>query len=210
MQSFLEDASMTFELILTFAAYAFVTSITPGPNNTMLLASGVNYGLLRTVPHILGVSLGFGAMVFAVGSGLGSLFVAFPALHTLLRWVGAAYLLWLAWRIAVSGTMKDEATNANPLTFLEAAAFQWVNPKCWVMATGAIATYMPPTGDVSDLMVITVLFCLINGPCVGSWAGFGVVLRRWLSDPQANRFFNVAMAGLLVLSLHPLLTEGMW
>jgi threonine/homoserine/homoserine lactone efflux protein len=199
---------MTLEIILTFAAYAFVTSITPGPNNTMLLASGVNHGFVRTIPHILGVSLGFGVMVFAVGSGLGSLFLAFPVLHTVLRWAGAAYLLWLAWKIANSGAMDGETATAKPLTFLEAAVFQWVNPKCWLMATGAITTYMPQSGRFADLVVITVLFCLINGPCVGSWAGFGVLLRRWLTEARANRIFNIAMAVLLVLSLQPLLSEG--
>lgn len=200
---------MTFDLILALVVYAFVTSITPGPNNTMLLASGVNYGFFRTIPHILGVTVGFSAMVLAVGAGLGSLFMAFPILHAALRWIGGAYLLWLAWKIASSGTIDHEASAAKPMTFSQAAAFQWVNPKCWVMATGAITAYLPAHGSIVDLVAMTTVYALVNGPCVASWAGFGMMLRRWLTDPTVTRVFNIAMATLLVFSLQPLVAEGL-
>ena len=133
-------AAMTPELLIAFATYAFVTSITPGPNNTMLLASGANFGFGPTVPNILGISLGFAAMVLAVGLGAGALFVAFPLAHDILRYGGALYLMVLAWRLARSGGAGTAETGARPLTFLEAAAFQWINPKAWIMAVGAVAT----------------------------------------------------------------------
>ncbi|MDR2155090.1 MAG: LysE family translocator [Burkholderiaceae bacterium] len=199
---------MTAELLLAFAAYALVTSITPGPNNTMLLASGVNFGFARTVPHILGVSLGFAVMLLAVGLGLGELFRRYPSLHIVLRWAGGAYLLWLAWKIAQSGPAKDDARSARPFGFLQAAGFQWLNPKCWIMATGALTIYLPSDGGLFELSVITAIYALINAPSVCVWAGFGVALRRWLTDPRMTRLFNLGMAALLVGSLYPLFSEA--
>lgn len=196
---------MTSDILIAFAAYAFVTSITPGPNNTMLLASGVNFGFSRTIPHILGISLGFAAMVVAVGAGLGLLFVQWPVLHTALRWIGAAYLLWLAWKIASASSLDGSSSSARPMTFLQAAAFQWVNPKCWIMAIGAIATYLPTGSGAWGLVFIAILYALINGPSVAVWAGFGVLIRRWLSTPRILQVFNITMALLLVLSLYPLI-----
>ena len=196
---------MTADLLLAFAAYAFVTSITPGPNNTMLLASGVNFGFRPTIPHILGISLGFAALVLAVGLGAGALFAAVPAAHDILRYGGALYLLVLAWRLARSGAPGAAETGARPLTFLEAAAFQWVNPKAWIMALGAIATYTPEAGYLLNVVIVTIVFALVNGPCVSAWAGFGTALRGVLSKPLYLRVFNVAMALLLVASLYPML-----
>jgi threonine/homoserine/homoserine lactone efflux protein len=200
--------SLNSGLLLAFVAYAFVSSITPGPNNTMLLASGVNFGFARTVPHILGVSLGFAVMFFAVGLGLGEIFHRYPALHILLRWVGGAYLLWLAWKIARSGPAKGGEAVARPFGFFQAAGFQWVNPKCWIMAFGALTTYLPPASTLFDLGIITILYALINAPSVCAWAGFGVILRRWLTDPGMARLFNLGMAALLVASLYPLFSEA--
>ncbi|PKR87856.1 lysine transporter LysE [Pleomorphomonas diazotrophica] len=196
---------MTLDLILALTAYAFVTSITPGPNNTMLLASGVNFGFGPTFPHILGVNLGFSVMVLAVGLGAGGAFVAFPLLHELLRYGGAAYLLYLAWRIARSGGVNGAAGRAEPMTFLQAAAFQWINPKTWIMAIGAITAYTPESGYFVNILVVTLVFTLINGPCVAAWAGFGTLLQRLLARPAWLRAFNVAMALLLVGSLYPIL-----
>ncbi|CEJ10201.1 Cysteine/O-acetylserine efflux protein [bacterium YEK0313] len=198
-------AAMTPELLIAFATYAFVTSITPGPNNTMLLASGANFGFGPTVPHIFGISLGFAAMVLAVGLGAGALFVAFPLAHDILRYGGAFYLMVLAWRLARSGAGEAAAAGARPLTFLEAAAFQWVNPKAWIMAVGAVATYTPEAGYLLNVVIVTIVFALINGPCVSIWAGFGTALRGVLSKPVHLRVFNVAMALLLVASLYPML-----
>lgn len=200
---------VTLDLILAFAAYAFVTSITPGPNNTMLLSSGATFGFGPTVPHILGVNLGFSVMVLAVGLGAGGAFVAVPVLHEALRYIGAAYLLYLALRIARSGGVNGANGRAAPMTFLQAAAFQWVNPKTWIMAIGAITAYTPENGYFLNMLVVTALFTLVNGPCVAAWAGFGTLLKRVLDRPALLRAFNVAMALLLVASLYPILTmEG--
>jgi len=197
---------LSIDLLLAFALFAFVTSVTPGPNNTMLLASGVNFGFRRTVPHILGISSGFLVLVLAVGLGLGAVFEAYPVLYRVLRYLGAAYLLYLAWNIARSGPVSQEIDGkGRPLGFWGAAAFQWVNPKAWVMALGAISTYTPLQGYFFNVVVIASLFALINAPSVGVWAGFGSVLRNVLRDPRWLRVFNYAMALLLVISLYPLL-----
>ena len=140
------DVPLTsLSLLGPLALFALVSSITPGPNNVMLATSGLNFGFRRTIPHLLGVSIGFTLMVFLVGVGLGSVFQQVPALYTVLKYAGAAYLLYLAWKIANAGEMKDGVSRARPMTFLQAAAFQWVNPKAWVMAVGIIATYTPPS-----------------------------------------------------------------
>ncbi|AJO77335.1 MULTISPECIES: LysE family translocator [Pseudomonas] len=197
---------LSIDLLLAFALFAFVTSVTPGPNNAMLLASGVNFGFRRTVPHILGISSGFLVLVLAVGLGLGAVFEAYPVLYKVLRYVGAAYLLYLAWNIARSGPVSQDIDGkGRPLGFWGAAAFQWVNPKAWVMALGAISTYTPLQGYFFNVVVIASLFALINAPSVGVWAGFGSVLRNVLRDPRWLRLFNYGMALLLVISLFPLL-----
>lgn len=197
---------MTPALLLAFAGFAFVSSITPGPNNTMLLASGANYGFRRTVPHIAGISLGCMAMLLVVGLGLGQAFAAVPLLYDVLRYAGAAYLLWLAWKIATAGTVKDHGDGSGrPLTFWQAAAFQWVNPKAWVMVVGAASTYAPRDDFGRGVVVLAALLGLVNAPSICVWAGFGTALRPWLSQPRRVRVFNVGMALLLVLSLLPML-----
>ncbi|MCI8212459.1 lysine transporter LysE [Pseudomonas sp. S25] len=196
----------SLDLLLAFALFAFVTSITPGPNNMMLLASGVNFGFSRTVPHMLGISCGFFSLVLAVGLGLGAAFQTYPLLYTILRYVGAAYLLYLAWKIATSGPASDASgAESKPQTFMQAALFQWVNPKAWVMAVGAISTYTPLQGYFTNVVIISAVFALINLPSVGVWAGFGSLLRNALRDPFWLRVFNGVMAVLLVVSLYPML-----
>ncbi|RMO02235.1 Amino acid transporter LysE [Pseudomonas cannabina] len=198
----------SFDLLLAFALFAFVTSVTPGPNNMMLLASGVNFGFSRTLPHMLGISVGFFVLVLAVGFGLGSVFRAWPVLYTLLRYVGAAYLLYLAWKIATSGPAAENVeSKGEPFSFMNAALFQWVNPKAWIMAIGAISTYTPMQGYFYNVVVISAVFALINLPSVGIWAGFGSLLRNVLRDPLGLRIFNGVMAALLVASLYPLFVE---
>src|SRR5215472_9311050 len=132
----LDSRCMTLDQILTFVLFAFAISITPGPNNTMVLASGANFGLWPTIPHLLGIDLGFALMIIAVGVGIGGLFAAFPALHAALRYIGALYLLFLAWKIATAGRTDGATGRKKPLSFLQAASFQWVNPKGWIAATG--------------------------------------------------------------------------
>jgi len=196
----------SYDLLTAFILFAFVSSITPGPNNTVLLASGVNFGVRRSIPHAMGISIGFMLMVLGVGFGLGELFKAWPPLYSILRYVGAAYLLYLAWKIATSGPISgDAAGTRKPLSFWGAAAFQWVNPKAWVMAVGAITTYTPAQGYVLNVIVIAALFALVNLPSVGIWVMFGSALRNLLQNPRWLMLFNVLMALLLVISLYPLL-----
>lgn len=193
-------------LLLAFAGFAFVSSVTPGPNNTVLLASGANYGFRRTVPHIAGISLGCMAMLLLVGLGLGQAFAAVPVLYDVLRYAGASYLLWLAWKIATAGAMTGQgAGDGRPLTFWQAAAFQWVNPKAWVMVVGAASTYAPREDFGRSVAVLAILLGLVNAPSICVWAGFGTALRPWLSHPGRVRAFNIGMALLLVLSLLPML-----
>lgn len=185
--------------------FALVSSITPGPNNTMLLASGVNFGFLRSLPHMLGISCGFALLILTVGLGLGALFERVPVLHTVLRYVGAAYLLWLAWKMARAAPPDARGDgNARPLGFLGAAAFQWVNPKAWVMAFGAITAYLPDQ-SVRSVVIVTLVFALVNLPSVGLWTGCGTMLRSLLQNPVRLRRFNLLMALLLVASLYPML-----
>jgi threonine/homoserine/homoserine lactone efflux protein len=199
---------MTSELLLAFIAFAFVTSVTPGPNNMMLLASGVNFGLRRSLPHMFGISLGFMLLVASVGLGLGQLFEQVPLLYSVLRYLGAAYLLYLAWKIANSGAPSSQAsTTAKPFSFLQAAAFQWVNPKAWIMAIGAITTYTPHENFVSNVLLIAALFALVNCPSVGLWTIAGSLLRNWLNNARALRVFNISMALLLVASLYPIFAD---
>ncbi|MBA4363635.1 MAG: lysine transporter LysE [Pseudomonas sp.] len=201
--------TLSLDLLLGFALFALVTSITPGPNNTMLLASGVNFGFHRTIPHMLGITCGFFVLVLAVGFGLGAVFQTYPLFYTVLRYVGAAYLLYLAWKIAHSGPVSEsEKGDSKPISYLGAAAFQWVNPKAWIMAIGAISTYTPMQGYFTNVIVIAAVFALINLPSVGVWAGCGTLLRNVLTDRRWLRLFNWGMALLLVASLYPLLLES--
>jgi threonine/homoserine/homoserine lactone efflux protein len=201
--------TLSLDLLLGFALFALVTSITPGPNNTMLLASGVNFGFNRTIPHMLGIICGFFVLVVAVGFGLGAVFQTYPLLYNVLRYIGAAYLLYLAWKIAHSGPVSErEKGESKPISYLGAAAFQWVNPKAWIMAIGAISTYTPMQGYFTNVIVIAAVFALINLPSVSVWAGCGTLLRNVLKDRRWLRLFNWGMALLLVASLYPLLLES--
>lgn len=197
---------MSYDAFLALLVYAFVTSITPGPNNFMLLASGVNFGFVRTIPHMLGIGIGFLTLLLGVGFGLGAVLSAFPMLHGGLKIVGGAYLLYLAWRIGMSRSLgKDGEAKARPMTFLEAAAFQWVNPKAWVMAVTAMAVYTSPESPFLSVLLISGAFALVNLPSVSSWAGFGMVLRGFLADPVRLKWFNIAMGLLLAATLWPML-----
>ncbi|WP_241068243.1 LysE family translocator [Achromobacter insuavis] len=198
----------SLSLLGPLALFALVSSITPGPNNVMLAASGLNFGFRRSMPHLLGVNLGFTLMIFLVGVGLGSVFQQVPQLYTVLKYVGAAYLLYLAWKIANSGGMEDGAVSGKPMTFLQAAAFQWVNPKAWVMAVGVIATYTPQAGFFANLVIATMVCGIVNLPSIGVWVTFGTALRRVLHKPWAIRAFNISMALLLVASLYPVALEA--
>jgi threonine/homoserine/homoserine lactone efflux protein len=196
---------MTIDLFLALLTFAFVSSITPGPNNLMLLASGVNFGFRRTIPHMLGIGIGFTIMVIVVGLGLGKLFEVYPAIYTVLRVVGGLYMLWLAWKIASSGPVGEGRSRGTPMSFIQAALFQWINPKAWVMAVTAIATYTLPNEYLWSVLLVGMVFGGVNLPSVSTWALFGTGLRHVLSNPRVLRVFNITMAVLLVLSLAPLL-----
>ena len=195
---------MTTELLFALIAYAFVTSVTPGPNNIMLLASGVNFGFRRTLPHMLGIALGHAFMVFVVGVGLVGVFISYPPARTALTVVSVAYMLWLAWKIAHAAPPDGSTTKGKPLTFLQAAAFQWVNPKAWIMSLGAVTLYAPGQEWLAVTWVAGV-FVLVNFPSVSVWALAGVGLRRLLQRPDLLRAFNYTMAALLILSLYPVI-----
>ncbi|WP_299007185.1 LysE family translocator [uncultured Caulobacter sp.] len=199
---------MTPELLLAYVLFCFATAGTPGPNNMMLLASGANFGFRRTVLHILGISCGLGFMVLCMGFGLGGVFKAFPVLHEILRWVGAGYMLWLAWKIGTSDKVSDRQAASRPMTFLQAAAFQWVNPKAWAMALGAVTTYAPEGGSWTIVPLLAGTFMLVGAPCSAAWAGFGRGLRPFLDRPAILRTFNVTMALLLVISLVPMVLDN--
>lgn len=200
-------SAFTPDLIASLALFAFASSITPGPNNTMLMASGANFGLRASVPHMAGVSAGFIFLLAAVGLGLGSLFKAYPALHDILKIAGAAYLLWLAWKLANSKGIGGGAVGGTPQTFWQAVAFQWVNPKAWVMAISAITTYTPPENYLQSMALVALVVGAINLPCIAVWTSFGVGLRHFLDRPNVLRAFNWGMAALLVLSLYPVALE---
>jgi len=195
---------MTYELLTALAAFAFVTSITPGPNNLMLMASGANFGFRRTIPHMLGVGLGFTLMIVLVGLGLIQFFELYPASYTALKVFSVTYLVYLAWKIATSTPPDDRQKPGNPLTFVQAAFFQWVNPKAWAMALSAISIYAP-SQNLGAIVLVAAVFGAINLPTVSSWTLLGQQMRRVLTKPAHLRVFNIAMAGLLIFSLYPVL-----
>lgn len=194
-------ARMNQTTLAALSAFALVSSITPGPNNMMLMASGANFGLRRTVPHALGVGIGFTLMIVLVGVGLMGLFDLFPVLNTVLKVVSVVYLLWLAWKIA-NAAAPDTATGARakPMTFFQAVLFQWVNPKAWSMALTAIALYAPDR-NLGAVLLVAAIFGIINLPSTSLWAVMGQVMRSWLSSPARLKAFNWTMAALLVGSL---------
>jgi threonine/homoserine/homoserine lactone efflux protein len=195
---------MSLDVFLALLLFAFVSSITPGPNNLMLLASGVNFGFLRTTPHMLGIGFGFLFLLLCVGFGLGALLTAFPAVHTALKVIGGLYMLYLAWRIAMTRSMGAATASARPMTFLEAAAFQWVNVKAWVMALTAMSLYTSTERPFLSVLLVGGAFALVNVPSVATWAGFGTAMRGFLSDPVRLKWFNIAMGLALAVSVVPM------
>ena len=195
---------MTYELLTALAGFALVSSITPGPNNLVLMASGANFGFRRTIPHMLGIGIGFTVMVVLVGIGLMGVFDAFPVTHLILKALSVAYLLWLAWKIGNAGVPKGSDAEGRPMTFLQAALFQWVNPKAWTMALTAITLYAPDRSLLAVLLVAAV-FGAINLPSVSTWTVMGQQMRRLLTRPALLIGFNWTMAALLVASLYPVL-----
>jgi threonine/homoserine/homoserine lactone efflux protein len=199
---------MTYELLTGLAVFAMVSSLTPGPNNLMLMASGANFGFRLTIPHMLGVSLGFTLMVLLVGLGLAQLFQLYPASYTVLKIVSVFYLLFLAWKIATAGKPDENVkTSGRPFTFIQAALFQWVNPKAWTMALTAISVYSP-SQSINSVAVVALVFGAINLPSVSCWTLMGQKIQGLLSSHRRLTAFNISMALLLVLSLYPVLVTN--
>ncbi|WAJ31504.1 LysE family translocator [Antarcticirhabdus aurantiaca] len=196
---------MSLDVFLALVGFAFASSVTPGPNNLMLMASGVNFGFRRTIPHMLGIAGGFCVLLLAVGFGLGALLHAFPALSLALKVASGAYLLYLAWKVATARGIGTSEGNGHPMTFLQAAAFQWVNPKAWAMALVAMGAYVSAAQPMLSVVIVALVFTAVNLPSVSVWTGFGIALRRFLADQTRLRIFNVVMGLLLVASIVPLL-----
>jgi threonine/homoserine/homoserine lactone efflux protein len=192
------------DLLLAFATFTLVSSITPGPNNLMLMASGTNFGVRRTMPHFWGVILGFTALILLVGLGLSRVFVAFPAAQTLLKALSALYMLYLAWKIATAPPPGEGQTRGEPMTFMQALMFQWVNPKGWSMALTAVSAYVVGY-SIWGYVFVALVLGLTSMVMSGLWMLAGARLRRFLADPRALRAFNIVMALLLVASLYPVL-----
>lgn len=192
------------DLLGPLILFAAVMSLTPGPNVIMVTASAANFGFGRTIPQMIGITLGFGMLVMAVGLGLAGLVRTEPRLHMVIKYAGGGYLLYLAWCIARADASSSASARAKPIGFLEAALLQPINPKGWVFAMGAMAAYTTVGGDVlwetSVIACVNAVACLVS---VVTWGGFGAVLGRLLSNPRARKAFNWSMAGLLVVSLVP-------
>ncbi len=193
------------ELFAALAAFAFVSSVTPGPNNLMLMASGANFGFQRTIPHMLGVGVGFTLMVVLVGAGLMQLFDLYPLSYEVLRVLCVVYLSYLAYKIATAAAPEGRTgAGAKPFSFIQAALFQWVNPKAWSMALTAIAVYSP-SRSFDAVLLVAMVFGVINLPTVSAWTLMGEQLRKLLTSPMRLRSFNITMAVLLMGSLYPLI-----
>jgi threonine/homoserine/homoserine lactone efflux protein len=196
---------MPIELFLALVLFASVMAFTPGPNNVLLAASGVNFGFMRTMPHMLGVTIGFDVLLIAGAVGVGLLFTAIPQLQLVLKVCGAAYMLYLAWKVATAHYGGgDGDVPARPFTFMQAAAFQWINPKALIAVVGAVALYVRPGPERIDFPLMLAVMTVATFGAVALWTGFGVALRRFLRDPARARVFNISMALLLVVSIVPM------
>ena len=196
---------MTNDLFLALVVFAAIAAFTPGPNNTILMASGINYGFRQSLPMIFAVGLGFPLMIACAGLGLGKIFEIIPQLYSILKYVGAAYMLWLAWKIATAKPSSDERNlDAKPLTFLQGAAFQWINPKGWIAAITALSAYTLASDYYFGVVAVVATFVLMGFTSAATWALFGVFLKDVMGNPKWFRIINYALAILLVLSLVPM------
>jgi threonine/homoserine/homoserine lactone efflux protein len=201
---------MSHSLFLAFVIFAAVMFFTPGPNNIMLLSSGLTYGFRPTIPHIMGITIGFAFMVGAVGIGLGTIFIAYPVLQTILKYAGAAYLIYLAVHIAMSEppTADKDERRGRPMTFWGAAMFQWVNAKGWVMVIGTITAYAAIAAFPLNIAIQVGISLILGVLSCTAWALFGTALRPVLTSPRAVRAFNIVMALLLLASLYPVFMDA--
>jgi threonine/homoserine/homoserine lactone efflux protein len=200
---------MSHSLLIAFVIFAVVMFFTPGPNNIMLLSSGLTYGFRRTLPHVAGITIGFAFMVGAVGLGLGTIFITYPVLQTILKYAGVAYLVYLAAVIAMSGPVTpDQDNRRGPMTFWGAAMFQWINVKGWVMVIGTITAYAGIASFPWNIVIQVMLSLLLGALSCSAWALFGSALRPILTSRKAVRAFNIVMAVLLLASLYPVFMDA--
>lgn len=195
---------MTWNLALALIGFAAITAFTPGPNNTLLMASGMNFGFRRSMPMALGVCLGFPFMIACVGLGLGKIFDLLPWLYTVLKYAGAAYMLWMAWKIANSGPAGEGDVEAKPLSFVSMALFQWINPKAWIMSVTALSAYTLPSNYQLGVACVVAAFVVMGFSSTCTWALFGSALRDVMKDVRYYRWINYSLAALLVASLVPI------
>ena len=199
---------ISHQLTIAFIVFAAAMLFTPGPNNIMLMVSGLNYGFRRTLPHVAGVTLGFSFLAAVIGFGLGAVFAAYPVLHTILKYAGAAYLVYLAIMIAMSAPADTkEGEEGRPMTFIGAALFQWVNVKGWVIAVGAVTAYAAIATYPLNVAMLSILLFLVGLASSITWVLLGTSLQSLVKSPRAVRIFNIVMAVLLLASLYPVLRE---
>jgi threonine/homoserine/homoserine lactone efflux protein len=197
---------MTFDLFLALFVFGFIAAFTPGPNNTMLLATGINFGVRRAWPHIMGVAIGFPLMIACIGFGLGKIFEIYPWIYEALKYAGAAYMVWLAWKIAMSKPSRDDdIANAEPVTFLQACAFQWVNPKAWIMGVTALSAYTVAAHYMIGVLAVVGTFLFMGFTSALTWVMFGAGLKHVLNDERYYQYINWGLAVALVTSLVPML-----
>jgi threonine/homoserine/homoserine lactone efflux protein len=198
---------VNIEIIMALTLFAFASSISPGPNNLMLMSSGANFGFRRTLPHMLGVGLGFTLMVALVGVGIMQVFDLYPSSYLILKWCSVVYLIYLSYKVATaSAPEKKESNTTKPFSFIQAVLFQWVNPKAWTMALTSIGIYAPQR-DISSVIIVALIFGAVNLPSISVWVVIGQKLQKILSSVKRLRIFNAVMAALLLASLYPVLAS---
>lgn len=194
----------TMESLFPLALFAFVATVTPGPNNIMLTSSGIRFGFLRTMPHIFGIVFGFLILMSLCAAGIGSLIIAIPALHTALKIAGSGYLVWLAWQLRSMAFDREAEAQARPMSFLGAALFQFANPKAWVMGITGASAFLPAVQPIAlAIAIFCIVFTVIELPAIMLWAGMGAVLRRYLTQCKWQLLFCGVM---IVLTLYAALT----
>lgn len=198
------------DFYLPLIIFCFSTTITPGPNNLMIMMSGSKFGVKSSLPHYLGICIGFALMVALVGLGLGEIFTRWPILHWIIKYVGAFYMLYLAWQIIRSTSeLKTVSAKSKPLNFVQALLFQWINPKAWIMAVGAISAYSVVNSSMlSQALIIAGVYFIVGLPCIGMWLIGGVGVSRYLKHPKHLHYFNLTMGTLLILSILLMFLEG--
>jgi threonine/homoserine/homoserine lactone efflux protein len=196
------------EFYLSIFIFAISSTVTPGPNNIMIMTSGLNYGVKNSIPHLLGICFGFPVMVIVIGFGFSVIFERYPLFNEIIKILGVVYLLYLSWLIASSSPVSLEGTKSKPLSFTQAALFQWVNPKAWVVATGAVSAYTSVSSDFFvQVIFIALAFLIVAIPSLGTWLIFGVGIKKYLKSPTHQKIFNLSMALLLILSVLPVLIK---